>query len=521
MVRTRVVLSAVLILLAGLLMAGPAQAAGPTLTVSPTVVAPGGAITAAGNGFPASSLVDLYVDYDQVGFTATNSTGAYSTVLTVPASTAPGAHTVTAVAHNGSAAVQANLTVRTNWPQWRGNALGQGMNRFENVLNSSTVSDLDVEWSPDAVSVTSSAVTSGAYVYTVASNGHLRSHLRTTGALKFDVDVAATQLIPPIVAGAVVVTAGSGQIQARHLPTGALVWQASLPTGVGAPVYSKGVVYVVAEGSTTLTNGIYAFSATCGTGGATCTPLWIGPGGLGGGGYYFPEMSLAVGAGRVYARLGNDLVSFAVGCGTGGATCSPLSSAPGVASGTSPAFANNYVYSTEASSLVVRRPGCLSCSPVWTGNLPSPSGRTPTVAGSRVYVVQGSSLFVFSSSCGSTTCAPIWSTNTGGGIAYPPTVANGVVYVPTNNDLLAYPVSCWNGCSPLWNAGSGGTFSNAPYATVAVSDGKVYSPSSDGLQVYSTAPTPMSSKVDAGKLRPSPSFAAAEARAERRLAARR
>ncbi len=512
-------LTVTVLVLISTLVAAPAQAA-PGLTLTPAVGAPSTTTTVGGTGFAANSLVDVYFDTQQVGFVATNGTGAFSYSLTVPSTALPGGHTITAVAHNGSLAAQRKFTVRTNWPQWRGNATGKGNNRFENVLDTGTVGDLDLDWSPGGPPVYSAPVVAGANVYTVGSDGRLRAYSRTTSQPTFNVNASATSLIPPVVAANRVITTGQGSIQARNATTGALVWRANLPSAVGAPVVVGGVVYVVAEGSTTLTNGLYAFDVACGNSGAICTPLWIGPGGFTGGSSFYPEMSAAVGGGRVYARLGNDLVAFAVGCGTVGATCSPVGSAVGVATGTSPTFANNYVYEVEGSSLAVRRPNCLACAPAWTGTLPGGAFRTVTVAGARVYVVQGTSLFVFPTSCGSSTCTPIWSTNTGGQVPYPPTVANGVVYVPTARDVFAYPTTCYNGCPPLWTAGSGGTFSNAPYSTVTISDGKVYSAGDTGLQVYSTGETPAISAVRVSDLRPAPQFAAAERRAERRLGLR-
>ena len=520
MTKLRALVTCVLVL-ATTLVAAPGQAAAPAVAVSPNVGAPGAVTTVTGTDFPPSVLVDMYFDYQQVGFVATSGTGGFSYALTVPTTATPGAHTITGLVHNGSTAAQKTYTVRTNWPQWRGEATGRGNNRFENVLDYYSVSDLDLEATlASGVSHSAAAITAGGYIYSVGSDGHLRGYLRTTYAPKFDVAASASQLIPPIVAGGAVITTGSGQIQARSTTTGALIWTAVLPAGVGAPVVNAGVVYVVAEGSTTLTNGVYAFSQSCGTGGATCTPLWIGAGGFSNGGYYLPEMSLSVGGGRIYARLGSDLKSFAVGCGTGGAICMPLSSVTGSATGTSPVFANNYVYSLESSGLAVRRASCLACSPAWIGSLPGTGYRTATVAGSRIYVVQDSSLYVFDSSCGASTCSPTWSTTVrGGGALYPPTVANGVVYVPGSDDVVAYPTSCWTGCPPLWTAGSGGTYGNAPYATATVSDGKVYVPSITGVQIYSTAATPTFSSVDVKDLEPDPKLAAAEERAEQSLAA--
>ncbi len=518
MPQLRILAAAIGLLISSVLIAPIAHAA-PTLTLPSTIGAPGAVTTVNGAGFVPSSLVDVYFDYDQVGFVATDAAGTFSYGLTIPSTAHPGNHTITGVAHNGSKAAQQSYLVRTNWPQWRGNASGKGLNRFENVLNSSTVQDLDLEVAPPgASSVTSAPVTAGSYYYVVGNDGHLRAYRRTNDTLRFDVDPTAQQLVPPAVGGGVVVVAGVGLLQARNASTGALVWRAVLPAGVGAPVIADGVVYVVAQGSTTLTNGVYAFDVNCRTGGATCTPKWIGPGGSTNGSFFYPENSVALGGGRVYARLGNDLVSFAVGCGSAGATCTKLGSVTGISTGTSPVFANNYVYSVEGSAVTARRAGCLGCVAAWSGTLPGSAHRTVAVAGSKIYVTQGSSLVVFNSSCGAASCSPVWSTNTGGSTAYPPTVANGVVYLPTSNDVFAYPANCYTGCPALWTAGSGGTYSNAPYATVTISDGRVYSASSSGLLVYSTTATPFSAKVDPSRLKPSPRFAEAERRAERRLA---
>ncbi len=115
---------------------------------------------------------------------------------------------------------------------------------------------------------------------------------------------------------------------------------------------------------------------------------------------------------------------------------------------------------------------------------------------------------------------PVVHQHRGRGALSGPTVANGVVYVPTANDVFASSADCWTGCAPLWTAGSGGTFSNAPYATVTVSDGKVYSASNTWLQVYSTDQEPYHSRTATTDLRPDRRVAAAEVRAEQRLAGR-
>jgi outer membrane protein assembly factor BamB len=95
------------------------------------------------------------------------------------------------------------------------------------------------------------------------------------------------------------------------------------------------VVYVGSEDGS-----LYAFPASCGTGNATCTPLWHGATGS------FVESSPAVANGVVY--LGSEdhnLYAFPASCGTGNATCAPLFRAPtGDSIESSPAVANGVVY---------------------------------------------------------------------------------------------------------------------------------------------------------------------------------
>ncbi len=381
------VVAVTLLLVAALLGVVPAYAAGPTLTLSPATGAPTSKTTVTGTAFPANILVDVYFDSSQVGFGVTGDTGSLTYSLTVPASAQPGSHMVTVAAHSGGQAAQKAFTVRSNWLSWRGDSAGRGWNRTENVLDSQSVSTLDLDWTPGTPSVHASPVVAGAYVYIVTTDGNLRAYDRNTHALKFNVAAGANYLIAPTVSGSPVYVVATGAIQARSTTTGALVWKATLPSGVGEPVVSAGVVYVVAEGTN---SGVYAFSTTCATGGATCTPLWYGPGGLTtGGSYFFPEITLAVAGGRVLARLGNDLVAFGVGCGTGGATCTAQGTVSGGVTGMGPVVSNNYVFIAKGASLVALRPSCLACGAVWTATLPGTGVASVSVANSKVYVVEG------------------------------------------------------------------------------------------------------------------------------------
>jgi hypothetical protein len=504
-------------LFAYLLLQGAAAAA--TLTLSRTTAPPGAAITITGAAFTPNSIVDVYLDLQQVAFQITSSTGAFTFTTNVPVSHKPGPHTVTVMPHSGTgAAAQRVYLVRTDWLSWKGDVSNRGWNRTENVLNYLNVQDADHTWTGPKT-IYSAVAVAGSNFYFVGSDGTLNAYSRSTRARVYSVAANASPLIPPTVAGGYVVVARNGGIAAFSSTTGALIWQASLPSAVGVPTIHGLYVYVTAEGSADA--GVYVFRINCGTGGATCTPTWRGVGGLTGGSFY-PEAGLAIGDGKVFASLGETLYSYPLNCATGGNICNPITSRAGVAI-TPPVYVNGYVIIGSGTSLLALDPDCVACSPRWSATLTTGTYRTPTVAGSRVYVMDGDSMRVFSVSCGSSVCAPLGSTVVGSSGMYSPTVANGVTYVATPLEILAYSQYCVSNCAPIWQAGSGGVFGNAPYATVSVVDGVIYAPDENGMKIYEV-PAPRSatkSMIDMASLQPDPRFADAEAAWQRKLAARR
>jgi hypothetical protein len=84
------------------------------LTVSATSVAAGAGVTVSGCGFAGGSTVTITVESQVLGTVTADSTGAFSTTVTIPASLAPGVHTLeaTGTAPDGSPLVlSASLTV--------------------------------------------------------------------------------------------------------------------------------------------------------------------------------------------------------------------------------------------------------------------------------------------------------------------------------------------------------------------------------------------------------------------------
>jgi hypothetical protein len=108
-------------LLTVLLLAQPAAAAAGSITVSPAVVPAGGTVSIAGSVNPAdcptidgvtlTSIDDLF---PLAGFgptVARNSSGAFSTTYTVPATTEPGTYTIGMRCGGGNVGVGATLQV--------------------------------------------------------------------------------------------------------------------------------------------------------------------------------------------------------------------------------------------------------------------------------------------------------------------------------------------------------------------------------------------------------------------------
>jgi uncharacterized membrane protein YoaK (UPF0700 family) len=194
--------------------------------------------------------------------------------------------------------------------------------------------------------------------------------------------------------------------------------------------------------------------------------------------------SPAVADGVVYVGAGgHKLHAYAVGCASGGGTCTPLWSATtGAGIDSSPAVSNGVVYvgSTDGK-LYAYAVGCASgggtCTPLWTATTGDEIHSSPAVANGVVYVGSyDGKLYAYAVGCasGGGTCTPLWTATTGNWIDSSPAVANGVVYVGSDDGTLyAYAVGCAGGggtCTPLWTATTGGYIDSSP----AVSNGVVY-----------------------------------------------
>ena len=291
-----------IIVLGMLALASTQSAATATLKLSPSAGAPSSNITASGTGFGANESVQILFDSTNVGTATTSSSGAFTKVVQVPRTASPGAHTVQATGLTSGIKVSQTFTVRTDWPTFHINAQHTGLNRTENVLNSSNVSRLQLKWQGlmgDLVDFSSPAVVGGV-AYIGSTDGLLYA---------FNADGCGASECSPLWTGA----------------TGDSIYS--------SPAVANGVVYVGSN-----SHELLAFKAA-GCGASTCQPLWIGT--IGGS---ILQSSPVVANGVVYVgSFDNKLYAFsASGCGA--STCSPLwTAATGDHIESSPAVANGVV----------------------------------------------------------------------------------------------------------------------------------------------------------------------------------
>ena len=148
------------------------------------------------------------------------------------------------------------------------------------------------------------------------------------------------------------------------------------------------------------------------------------------------QSSPAVANGVVYIGSSDgNLYAFPASCGTGDATCTPLWHAAIGATFSSPAVANGLVYigSSDGKAVCVsglvrdqRRDLHAALGPHYLGQ-PDPM---PAVANGVVYIGSfAGDLYAAACGTGDATCKPLWHGTTGSQIRSSAAVANGVVYI--------------------------------------------------------------------------------------------
>jgi hypothetical protein len=242
------------------------------------------------------------------------------------------------------------------------------------------------------------------------------------------------------------------------------LWVGPVPTGVNAasdPVVADGVVkvtYSFGDGKDHRVHAV-AFPVGCGAGGETCEPMWTAF--VGTGTAYFPTPAVA---GAFFNQVGSAVVGFDAHCGTGGESCRPSFLWPtGGKEVRGPVRAGAELLFTSTDGSVYALPvECpeLPCRPLWTGDTGGYLGTFPVVAGDKVFVARGSTVYAFPLGCRSDggECPPAWTAPVER-VDYPSVEHADDRIVIVARELMgsgptmwAFPPDCGNPCRPLWVA---------------------------------------------------------------------
>ena len=257
--------------------------------LSPAGGPPTSTVKVSGAGFGDSAAVDIYFDTTDEALASTNANGAFSGIaISVPASAVPGTHWVTAVERLSGRSAQTAFKVISNWAEYRYASSHAGFNPYENVLSTSDVSGMGLDWSssptggppvpfpPTGGAVTSSPAVAKGVVYVVSGYGTVVALNAATGAPDWSYATGGPVGSSPAVAnGVVYVGSNDGKVYALNAATGAPDW--SYPTGgpvESSPAVANGVVYVGSDDGK-----VYAFSLPGGTpaGVGRPVPAALGP----------------------------------------------------------------------------------------------------------------------------------------------------------------------------------------------------------------------------------------------------
>ena len=221
---------------------GAAQAAGPRVWLSQKVGPPTASMQLQGNRFGVNETVLAYFDdTTQIGSITTDATGQFVLQVTVPKTALPGTHTVRATGQSSGLTTLALFLVRTDWTQLGFGPSHLGNNPYENVLTTSNVSGLTLDWSHPTIDT--SPVVANGVVY-ASSHNELYALDAVTGTLKWSYPTGRSINSSPAVAnGVVYVGSNDYNLYALDAVTGALKWSGN--TCYTSAVVVNGVVYVL------------------------------------------------------------------------------------------------------------------------------------------------------------------------------------------------------------------------------------------------------------------------------------
>ncbi len=440
-------LSMVVLLVAGVCFGKPA------VSVSPTSGPPTSKLLVSGSGFKANAEIDIYFDTKDEAKVIANGSGSFSNIsIEAPRSALPGKPWVSAVQRPGDTGAQAPFLVNTNWSQFHFTPNHDGLNPYENVLNTHTVGNLSLLWTYTTGGPVQSppAVVNGV-VYVGSTDGNVYALKASTGALLWSYTTFS-----PVVAvsnGEVYVGSQEGGLTtpfyALNASTGAVLWSWGTDVAVvGPPTVANGVVYI---------GGIDWNNAVNASGSGVWRALTVPP--------YHTDSSMAFADGVLYYFPGEDR-EIAV-------------SSPAVANGVA-YFATDMVSLNASDGSVqcgnlgvngVAAMNAITCAVLW--NYTAGGGVTyssPAIVNGVMYFgSDGGNVYALNTSTG----ALLWSYANSGAVQSSPAVANGVVYIGSDDNNV-YALNASTGAQ-LWSYTTGGSVESSP----AIANGVVYIGSND------------------------------------------
>src|SRR5437868_6679017 len=154
-------------LMALIAFAPSAAWAAPSVTLSPDTDHPKATDKVSGAGFGAYKAIDIYWDTTDILLATTDGSGSFGPLkFKVPTDALPGEHWMAAVQRFKGVAAQAPFTVSTTWAEVGFKPTGTRNNPDENVLSTSSISQLDTAWiAATGGSIESSPAVANGVVY--------------------------------------------------------------------------------------------------------------------------------------------------------------------------------------------------------------------------------------------------------------------------------------------------------------------------------------------------------------------
>lgn len=440
--RLKAVLGAALLLvclisltfLGSLQLIAHASAKTASITLSPNSGPPTTRVTVQGTGFGPKEQVVITLDNNPVGKGKTNKQGNFTAKFTVPKDYGPGPTPVQATGQSSGLSAQATFTINTDWSSFGFDAQNTRDNIYENVLNSSDVQFMVLNWSNRSGYTSTSEVNGVLYL----SGRTLVAIDAQTGKLKWKstVQVYATAVANGIVYGG----SADGNVYALDAQTGSLIWSYKTAQAFvsSPPTVVDGVVYIGSD-------GMYALNAQTGA------LIWKFP-------LQYVTSSPAVANGIVYFGSYDDNTVYALNAQTGVKDWSYTAQS---IINSSPAVANGIVYigsSDDNLYALDAQTGALKWS-YQTGDI---IASAPAVANGIVYIGSFDDyLYALNAQTGDL----VWKYNTGYTIYYAsPLVANGVVYVAATSNTKQTSLDALDAQNGtlLWNYSRKGNYTGEP-----------------------------------------------------------